>query len=34
MNLHQKLELQSNCPVSLEEAYQFAKDVYSNIAKF
>ena len=29
----EKLELQKNCPVSLEEAYQFAKDVYPNIAQ-
>ena len=29
----EKLESQKNCPASLEEAYQFAKDVYPNIAQ-
>ena len=28
----EKRELQNNCPEFLEEAYQFAKDVYPNIA--
>ena len=29
----EKLELQNNCLASLGEAYQFAKDVYPNIAQ-
>ena len=28
----ENIELQKNCPVSLEEPYQFAKDVYPSIA--